>query len=338
MNKKILVAAIGAALSVGMAAAQAAEVKISGYANISVDVIEGASAQSTTENKQTSQVSSNSSNIVISASEDLGNGLKGVFSLQEFYRMDNTGSRNSGGNAYVGLQGGFGLIKAGSHDTPAKLVGRSVDLFGNQIGDSRNMGVNNTRAQNVVAYVSPNMGGFSFALAHATNLDNDTNNGNDTRANAVLLKYEGGPVSVGVGIDDANSADGSNPRTTVIGGSFGPFGGVKINALYQTVDTDTADTSTMGAGVAWKFGDNTLKAQYYTFESDDTPAADNATMLAIGFDHAFSKAFTGYIAYATTDNEAAASRSMSGGGHGDDVGSIAGEDPNGVSVGMVFKF
>lgn len=346
MNKKILVAAIGAALSVGVAAAQAAEVKISGYGNVSLDMIKGKNAAGT-NNDSNLGVSSNSSNVVVSATEDLGGGLTGVFSLQEYFRLDNTGNsstdkeasrtRNSGGNSYVGIAGSFGTVLAGAHDTPAKLVGRSVDLFGNQIGDSRNLGVANTRAQNVVAYLSPSFSGFSFALAHVTNLDNAVENDVSTTANAAMAQYQGGPVSVGLGWDKADIANTSNDLTwTVLAGSFGPFAGAKINALWQTFKLGSAKVDTKGIGVSYKFGDNTVKAQYYMTDPDG--ADNNGKLMAIGFDHAFSKAFTGYVAYATTSNDSLAAFSMSGGGHGDDAGTVAGKNPNGFSVGTVFKF
>ncbi len=42
-------------------------------------------------------------------------------------------------NSFIGLSGNFGTTLVGRHDTPLKLVGRKADLFGDQIGDSRNL-------------------------------------------------------------------------------------------------------------------------------------------------------------------------------------------------------
>jgi predicted porin len=365
MNKKLLTLAVGAALVGAFSAAQA-DVKINGYINGSLDYIKGKTSASTTDNKSKLNVSSNASNVVINADEDLGGGLHGVFSWQEFVRMDdNNGAGNTtamtGGNTWVGLKSdAAGTVLLGNNDSGAKLNGRAFDLFGNQIGDSRNLDVNSNRLNNLVAYQSPNLAGFSLLLAHSTNTDSVTNtapvgggtvtttfpaaNSTSTRANSAQLKYTLGTLLVGVGYDKLLVSGADGDKWLNAGVKYGLPSGTDLIAFYQkhnNIGGGTSDGKTWGLGVAQKIGaSNTVKAQYYQFKVDNVDCKPK--MLAVGFDHAFSKTYTGYAAYAQAKNETKAGcttvASMAGGGHGDNPGTIAGENMSGFSVGAIMKF
>ena len=142
------------------------------------------------------------------------------------------------------------------------------------------------------------------------------------------------------------------------------FGDLKIVGLYQAskdnngtegvatgnTNTTTAsddDRNVWGLGAAYKMGSNTLKAQYYRAGDFGSFSDTGANLWALGLDHAMSKRTTAYVAYARTANDnrtvAGASSnvaafSATGGGHGDNAGSIAGQSTNSLSVGMVHKF
>jgi predicted porin len=97
-------------------------------------------------------ISSNASRIGFKGSEDLGGGLKGIWQIESGLNLDEQNGTLANRNSFVGLSGGFGTALLGNHDTPLKLVGRKVDLFGDTIADSRNVmgGGSDGRAQNVV--------------------------------------------------------------------------------------------------------------------------------------------------------------------------------------------
>ena len=128
----------------------------------------------------------------------------------------------------------------GRHDTPLKLVGRKADLFGDQIGDSRNLittgGIGDLRPDNVIAYISPTMGGFHGAIAYVTNADANLTEEGSIKATSALGMYENGPVMVGLGYERHNVAgtDADPKQWRLVGGYS--FGDVKLVALYQKAD------------------------------------------------------------------------------------------------------
>jgi predicted porin len=395
MNKKLLTIAIGAALAAPMLAQ--AEVKISGQMHMSADLMDVMSTYSANETSKEWNVSSNSSFFKIEVNEDLGGGMKAIGVFQEYLRMDNTAggnttaSANTGGwtgnyywyastkntsrlydgEAYLGLSSGFGTVLLGSMDTPAKKTGRLGDFFGNQIGDSRNLDVNNTRAQNSVSYTSPTFAGVTIVLHHSTNLDNSLGgvdpyfssqsggtapfSASDKKLNSLGVTYKGGPVTVGLAreivIPIGYLGQGPDDETwTNLAASF-DVGPATIKAFYQMHENvasafpSNMDKSTMGVGAALKFGNSKVKAQYYQVSDEDTLAPDtnsgDAKMIAVGYDYSFSKTFTGYVAYAQTENDTNKRYSMATGGHGDAPfrgANLNGETMNGLSLGAILNF
>lgn len=269
-------------------------------------------------------------------------------------------SRLYDGEAYIGLASGFGTVVLGAVDTPAKKNGAAADLFRNQIGDNRNMDVANNRIQNTVAYISPTFVGLTVTLAHSTNLDNSAVGSNENwwgtgtvattaRANAASVVYKGGPLMVGAAIDILvpvgylmSGVDEEKWTNLAAGFDVGP---ATIKAFYQQHDNvamaGTTDKTTMGIGAAVKLGDkHKVKAQFYQIEDDSTNNANDgeASLIALGYDYAFSKTFTGYVAYAQSSNDTNKAYSMAGGGHGDAPNTFAGEDMNGLSFGAMLNF
>jgi len=387
MNKKLLAVAIGAALAAPMYA-QAA-VTVGGQAHVSADYVDTLDAVSAVHNTKQWNVSSNVSNIFIKSDEDLGGGMKAIFFLQEYFRLDNNGgaSQTSGTGtttspsvnygtrmhdapAYVGLSGNFGTILLGNQDTLTKLANRSVDLFNNAIGDTRNLGMDNTRFQNSVSYTSPTMGGVSLAWQHSTNADNgivtpttSTPNGfatptiNTTQlsGDVFAVKFERGPVTVNgayMRLDDALSAAPANyyytNQVTDLSASV-KAGPARIVAAYQknnnAAHTLGVQTAIWSLGTALTFGSETVKAQFSSLNAQSaTSVGLNSTIWSIGYDHAFSKTFTGYAAFAVADNNSGARVGMTGGGgHGDTEVlttnvSQGGPQQNGASLGVIYSF
>lgn len=340
MNKKLLALAIAAALAPVAAMADSGNVQIGGVMHVSVDSLSNGTDRNT-------NVSSNSSKIVFNGKEDLGNGLKAVWEVTSYVRLDNSGSTLGDGNTYAGLAGNFGTAILGKHDTPMKLAGRKVDLFGDQIGDSRNMisngGIGDLRPQNVVAYISPTMGGFHGAIAHVTNVDNNAAANNATTAWSLLGMYEAGPAMAGLAYEKHN-VDGTNadPHQWRLVGGYS-FGDVKLVGSYQKA-TDLgavsgADRKVWGLGAAYKMGATTIKGQYY--KAGDLNGASNtdASMFALGADYSLSKRTTTYVAYAKTSNSDLAAFGAFGGGHGDNYATAGvGKDPSGFSLGLKHSF
>lgn len=341
MNKKLLALAIAAALVPAAAMADSGNVKISGVMHVSVDSLDNGADRNT-------NISSNSSKIVFGGDEALGNGLKAIWEVTSYVRLDNSSSTLGNGNTYAGLSGGFGTALLGKHDTPMKIAGRKTDLFGDQIGDSRNLisngGIGDLRPQNVVAYISPTMGGFHGAIAHVTNVSDTAAADTSTKAWSLLGIYEAGPLMAGLAYEKHNVAgtDADPKQWRAVAGYS--FGDVKLVGSYQKANdlgaVDGADRKVWGLGAAFKMSAVTLKGQFYN--AGDVGGADNtgAKMYVVGADYALSKRTTTYVAYARTNND---DNTMAftafGGGHGDNPATAAiGDNSAGFSLGMKHAF
>lgn len=117
-----------------------------------------------------------------------------------------------------------------------------------------------------------------------------------------------------------------------------------MTALWQRAYDTTAavgaddDRDVWGIGGAYRMGAATLKAQYYSAGELGGVADSGADMWAIGADYSLSKRTTVYATYAQTSNDSAAAFSVSGGGHGDNMGSVMGETTSGVQMGVAHSF
>jgi len=339
MNKKLLALAVAGAMAAPLAAQ--AEVTIYGVAHVSVDALDNDASGE--DERDGLFVSSNSSRIGFKGSEDLGGGLKAIWQIESSVDLAHSGGVLAGRNSFVGLAGGFGAVIAGRHDTPFKIIGRKVDLFADQIGDAQNLtsvgGIGwDLRPNNVVAYISPTFNGLQAIVAYVAE-----DGGEDTDAYSLNLTYSNGPLFLGAAYEQHNEG-----LTTLVGGddeetgfrlaASYEFGAFKVTGLYQNlsdvggVSGDDADA--WGLGAAYSFGNNVVKAQYYSVDSDATGDAD---MWAIGLDHNFSKSTTAYIAYAQTDNDDDGAYTMEGPGHGSHF-DVVGDKPSGFSIGLIHKF
>lgn len=372
MNKRLLSLAFGAALAAGSLAAQAG-VKIGGYANVSVDQLNSGTASG-------SFVSSNASNVVVTGTTDLGGGLTGIVSVQSFLGLgsDSTlapissvNDKLGGGDTYAGLKSGWGMIAAGKNDSPMKILGRQLDLFGNEIGDSRNLitadgagvGTNgfDQRPGHTVFYVSPNLSGLILRLAYtAENSASDASPGASQPSNTPSGKaitddfsvtYDNGPMMGGVAYEvhsmNTYAAATAAERAWRLGGSFN-MSPVRVVALYQNdrnlggVSGDNLSVWGVGAGVALPgvsmVGHNTIKVQYYKTAGVSGHANSGAHMIDVGLDHAISHRATVYLDYSKVSNESGANYSDFGGGHGNVIAVAPGQSPHAVSAGMILTF
>ena len=194
MQKKLIALALASAFA-APAFAATANVDIGGTMAFSIDSLDADSA----DNGRNTNISSNASNIFFKGSEDLGGGLKAIWQVQTYFSAGGTGNTDTSfggnadgvgsGNTFVGLAGGFGTVILGKNESPVKMLSRKVDFFNNQIGDSRNLtadvsnsgtattvtgaGVGfDTRPNNMIAYVTPNMSGFSATVGYFSNTTN----------------------------------------------------------------------------------------------------------------------------------------------------------------------
>ncbi|MEO1750863.1 porin [Thiofaba sp. EF100] len=354
MKKHLIAVAVAAAVA---APAAMADTTLYGLAHVSIDAVK--SDQAAGQDDSNVNVSSNSSRLGVKGTEKISSNLSAIYQFETLVNVSSNAGTSSGlfgeaRNTFVGLTGGWGTALVGKHDTPMKLVGRKYDLFGDQIGDSRNLiGVGGAgwdlRPNNVVAYVTPAMAGIQATLAYVTDHDiaGNTPNYDNNKFDAYSLSatYTHKIFDLGAAYERHNiDAAGQNNESAYRLGAGVNFAGVRVNALYQKASdlgfTAGKDQSVWGAGASYTFGNNVVKAQYYKANDISGTTDTGANMFAVGYDYKLSKQTTLYAAYAKTDNDAATTAyNVSKAGHGDymSVG-VAGGNASAFSVGVMHKF
>jgi predicted porin len=107
-------------------------------------------------------------------SEDLGNGIKAIFKLEEGF-LANNGQQSVAGDAfnrgaYIGLSTPYGTLKAGRDYTPTYLAMADMSPFGNAFSGSIvtfNGEKAGSWASNQVIYDSPKLGGFEGLVSYS---------------------------------------------------------------------------------------------------------------------------------------------------------------------------
>ncbi|WP_169303573.1 porin [Guyparkeria sp. SB14A] len=350
MKKNIIAMAVAAA--VAAPAAAMADTTLYGKIHASYDFFGGDNA-----NDRDYSVASNSSRIGLKGKEAISDNLSLIYQWEEGIDWgdgrDETGDKPR--NTFIGFTGGWGSAIAGRHDTPMKRVGRKYELFNETVGDSRALirgkalaGANDwdARTNNTVAYMTPDLGGFTAKLAYISDMSDDVNNNED--GYSVSAGYEVAGFMIDGAYEQHNS-DAEDLEAYRVGAGY-KIGGFKIVGLYQNADMITSnpengDQDVWGLGAAYSFGKSTIKAQYYT--ADDVSGTGNedtgADLWAVGYDYKLSKQTSVYAVYAAVEADAEGNGYFigKGSGHSGQVGDAFGaatEDSNAFSVGVVHKF
>lgn len=341
MNKKLIALAIAGAMAAPLAAQ--ADVTVYGKAHVSIDKQD----QQGDNGDDSWKVRSRASRVGVKAAEDLGGGLKGIAQMEWQVDMaDTNGAGNvTSRNQVVGLAGGFGTFVVGRHDTPFKMSTGKLDVFSDQVGDynveivnTADLGVaglgdfgiaafDDRRANNAIAYISPNFNGLTIAAAIVPGENADAGEDEDnadglTDGVSIAAMYSNGPLYVSLASetfqaelvdaliqdDDAATApvDLNEDFTKTRLGVGYSIAGVDLGLVYETKEVgDAVDTNSTLLSAKYGMGANVLKAQYMmTDEINDDAEDTQLSMITIGVDHNFSKATTAYVAYSSQDWEA----------------------------------
>lgn len=210
--------------------AHAGDVTIYGKANVnynSIDV-DGAGA----DNVQEWDLNSVASRLGFKGSEDISDKLKAIFKIEFEVAID--GQDNDEAlkrrNSYVGLQGNWGTIIGGNHDTPLKVSQGKVDLFNDlRYGDIANIFVGENRRNDIVMYTTPKFSGFAATLGIMPG-DPDKNKNDDGPADSVsgTAFYSGDNLYAAIAFDN-NVNENDIYRVTT---SY-KIGNWKLGGMYQ---------------------------------------------------------------------------------------------------------
>ena len=349
MQKKLIALAVAGMFAVPAAFAATSNVDIYGVLNVDVNRVD----QDVNGVDNQVSVSSNASRIGFKGSEDLGGGLSAIWQIESGFTADEGTGNFATRNTFVGLKGGFGTILAGRHDTPVKLLGRSVDNFGDGMADSRNLlgserfvGANvfDLRPNNTIAYTTPDMSGLTAMLAYVTGTGTDNGlDNNDTDLWSANVVYANGPFMLGAGYEKHNTATNDEKIWRLVG-KF-TMADLTLGAQYDNASSDIdSDNDHNGWGVFanYKLGAVTLKANYLSVGDAKGVNDSGAKQYTLGADYALSKRSTVYAYYAQIKNDRWAAYTLGqAAGVSDSATAVTGTwdaDPSVFGIGMKHSF
>lgn len=356
MNKKLLAIVVGAAAAMPVMAM--ADVSLYGRAHVSVDFLDDGADYSETN------LSSNSSRLGFKGDHDINPNLNAFFQIEQEinFGTDSDNSFNTR-DTFVGLGGNFGSVRLGRFDSPFKTARGPANLFGDQVGDMRNLTrVGNSRFDerydNTAEYTTPSVNGFTGKLAYSVHQGNSAGNDQESDSVSVGLNYAGGPLEAAIAYEKADE----ETRTATVAGAAIPVGardGVRIAASYKVIDplklvgfyqtvthdsdnltqaqNDALTADTYGLGAEVKVAPNTaVKGMWLTRDVD----ADNrnSDLWVVGVEHKLDKAVRVYANYALVSNDSDIALTPWSQGRSATPSGAAGEDASGLSVGLRYDF
>lgn len=199
-------------------------------------------------------------------SEDLGNGLKSVFVIENGFNA-NTGQLGQGGalfgrQAFLGLSGGLGSVTLGrQYDPlvdsvqPLAVVGQWAGYMGTHPDDVDNL-ANTNRINNAVKFRSANYHGFTAEGLYS--FGGAAGSISQNQIWSLGASYSVGPVSLGAGYLNARDPNisfyGNTPNkggvTANNMGSLGSASSAQSNPVYAGY-ASAKTTEIFGFGAAW---------------------------------------------------------------------------------------
>ena len=336
MNKKI----IGISVAMLFAASGAiAQTSVTMYGTVDAGVAYQNGAFSAGKKITLESGQQSYSRIGFKGTEDLGNGMKALFVLEQGVQID-TGtsgydtlgsgilttdpyssatpatSINSGtfsSQAYVGVSSNAaGTVTFGRQFSPLYESYLAIDPFMNGFAAGMNNFFGNIgnaslyqRMDNAIIYHTPdNLYGFKGALAYG--FGEQAGHTKSQSQIGVSLGYANGPVTVAYAFHDANNdLNGYDAFKTHFIGATWDFGVAKAHVAFdQNKLGSIFKTQDYMVGVTVPVGANSVFADY-THKKDKINASSNANQFAIGYTYNLSKRTNLYTAYSYIKNETA---------------------------------
>ena len=304
MKKSLIALAVLAA-----AGAASAQSSVTLYGRVDaglVSVKDQISGDGVTRTKLDSNVLNNSL-WGIKGTEDLGNGLKANFVLEQGMSIDDgapaAAERAFHRKATVGLSGDFGAVELGrnytAYDSLRGATNNTADTNMAVTGDVWKVGGDYAvRVNNSVRFDSNVYSGFSGSASYAFGENKAT--GKDSTDNLALhVKYANGPLLVGYAHQTEMAATGADTKFNLFAGSY-DFGVAKLNAGYNKASRagDNKDTE-FQVGVSAPFGATTVYFGYANAKNDDAGDVTKRNGFDLAATYALSKRTTAYAGYKT---------------------------------------
>jgi predicted porin len=345
----VLAAAAGMTAAAPTLAQTAPNVTIYGRAHLSLDWLDDG-------DESGSNVSSNSSRIGFRASTDVQEGLTAFMQIETNVRYDEGGGSTwASRDSFVGLRGSnWGQVRIGQFDTPLKVVRGKVDMFGDRIGDIRNLTRTSTsgtgeanignvfdeRFRNGVAYTSPKLGeGFTFDFHYTPNNNTGATTDSVRESYSTALSYEVKGLYLAASYEYFEGGTSDLDPSAFRLGAYYDIGDFRLAGMWQSAtDVPGGDRDVYGIGASYKMGDWVLRGQVYQAGESDDVDDNGATMYVFGVDRNFGRALTLYAAFGATNNDDLGNFRVSAGGRDTSVPTVPGETAQAISFGVIYNF
>jgi len=364
MQKKIIALAVAGLVS-GAAFAQS-NVTIYGVMDAGQAWVKTDNRSPAADQNTVGRLDTNSSYIGFKGTEDLGNGLKAVFLFENTVSTD-VGGWGAARDAYVGLASNYGTLVMGNLTHPLRTMGSKVDQvpaaagFGTMAsltgvvqiapGVSLKTGADD-RANNAIAYISPNFSGFTVigAYVNGWGAETEPNGAGTSEANQyqIAATYENGPLWLAAGYHEANNLLGASSVDAEIwrlAAQYSFSTGTQINFLYDDTNLKlgagagtSRDRSAWSLGVNQTFGAHNVGLEYADAGKSDNVAKSSADMWSLTYGYNLSKRTMIHARYSVLDNDNGAGYTFYNNPVANPVGVAAGGKTSGYMVGLRHTF
>ncbi len=284
------------------------------------------------------------SRVGLRGTEDIGGGNHINFDLQNGFNP-NDGTFASPGSmfnrqAWVGISGGWGEVRAGRQNSPIFNDQGGLDAFGaaTQASGFSNMMTFTVRTSNTVSYTSPSMGGLQFSIytgfGDAGGLRSA---GSSYQAD---VTYAHGPIGAVFAAQAVKSADGTATDRTEEAGLSYQIGKTTLFAGWSGSKWRdiNLDVNVYGASALYQFTPSSALAAGYTYLHDETGQGNNASQISALYTYAFSKRTSIYSALSFLQNRGQAAYRLAGSANAGLPLAYNGSDARGFQLGIVQRF
>lgn len=345
MNKKLFALAIVSAAS---AASAQSSLTLYGVVDASVESVK-------TDGTVTRVSSDNlaSSRFGLKGTEDLGGGLKAVFTLESSIKTD-TGAADStrffGRQAWVGVSGGFGELRLGRTDSSIGALAGNSSIMGGQDYDDFKIGKTLAadkyrRVDNSITYLLPKLvDGLSAQVQYSTAADSTVPSNGETAGNklgrlyGLNVQYSAGAFGAGAGYLQAKADNAGADEKSALAYLSYDFTAAKIIAYYNR---NASGIGLSGARYLYGLRMDMPLASAFTLQASVSRASEwqairdnaDATIVALKGIYSLSKRTSLYALVTTVSNEDNSAIAVGG-----SVTGVAGERSTGLAVGVSHKF
>lgn len=268
--------------------------------------------------------------------------------------IDNGGGEFASRNSFLSVQGGFGELRAGHHDTPSKSMGSAWGMFSDTAGDRRAIlgaysgygNVLNDRADNALLYLKDFSGLSLRAMYSASNPSEDVSgdlDDNDFDLASLSLGFDTGPLNLSAAVESwsLDPVNGAEKVDNLRLGVRYRMESMRFGAIFESTDSDDDiyNRNAWGVNAAVSLSPRTDARLQFLMADDHAGVSDSgASQLALGVFNKLDDATEVYAVFTTTNNDDNAQFQGIDGGHGDELETGPGGSPSAISVGGVLRF